>query len=486
MRHSHPKQSVFSYYANFSLYRSSRLAALIAHFSQYNKHHIYQHIRRHSHMRATFTTLGMMAAVIPLSWWLNGSLGYQEVNTINHIQQPVLSLHSIATSPTVLTVLIQKGDDLASIFKRHQFNPNILPQLSEIKQLQKLYPNHILSIRQEHGNVQELSLNIDLTKKLRIFKTNNGFSSEVLAQDVNTDTVVVHGKVGNSLFASANAMGLSEQLVLKMLEIFRWDMDFHPLDVTDTFTVVYQRHYQAGKTQAGDILAAEIVNREKVYQAVRYVDPQGMVDYYKPNGTPLFNVIAETEGSHFPIAPLQHLDISSNFGMRTHPVYHKKRFHSGIDYAARYGTPIAAVADATVKYVGWQNGYGNTVILQHDEHRDTVYAHISRFADIKLAQEVKQGEIIGYVGKTGVTTGAHLHYEFRYDDEPRHPKELTFPPPDQPLQTASNIDMADFTQHTQTVVAQLQNASQGLAANFAPATTSLAKAAGTVDLATRD
>lgn len=169
-----------------------------------------------------------------------------------------------------------------------------------------------------------------------------------------------------------------------------------------------------------------------------------------------------------------------------HPVYHKKRFHSGIDYVARYGTPIIAVADATVKYIGWQGGYGNTVILQHDEHRETVYAHIARFANIKQEQVVKQGEIIGYVGKTGVTTGTHLHYEFRYDDEPRHPKELTFPPADQPLQTASNMDMIDFTQHTQAIVAQLQNASQGLAADFVPAPTSLAKAAGTLNIATRD
>ncbi len=482
---SHPKQSIFSYYANFSLHRSLRLTMLIARRSEFNQSFIYQRIRRHFHMRATFTTLSMMAAVIPLSLWLNIAPIPQEVNTISYIQPPVLSLHATATTPT-LTVLIQKGDDLASIFKRHQLNQNVLSQLSEIKQLHKLSPNRTLYINQEHGEVQELSLEIDLANKLRIFKQNGIFTSEVVPQNVNTDTVVVRGKVGNSLFASANAMGLSEQLTLKMLEIFRWDMDFHPLDAADTFTVVYQRHYQAGKTQAGDILAAEIVNRNKVYQAVRYVDPEGAVDYYKPNGTPLFNVIAETEGSRFPIAPLQTSEISSSFGMRMHPVYHKKRFHSGIDYAARYGTPIVAVADATVKYIGWQSGYGNTVILQHDSHRDTVYAHISRFANIKLEQEIKQGEIIGYVGKTGVTTGAHLHYEFRYDDEPRHPKELTFPPPDQPLQTASELDHADFIRHTQKIVAQLQNASQGLTASFTPVTTSLAKAAGTVSLATRD
>lgn len=483
---SHPKQSVFSYYANFSLHRYLRSTGLVEWSSQSNKSYIYQHIRRHFPMRAIFSTLSMMVAVIPLSWWLNDPILPQEKNTVSYIRQPVLSLHTAETPPMLLTVLIQKDDDLTSIFKRHQLNQDALPQLSEIKQLHKLPSNHSLNIRQIHGEVEELSLDIDLTKKLRVFKQNDEFVSEVLAQDVNTDTVVVHGKVGSSLFISANAMGLSEPLVLKMLEIFRWDMDFHPLNAADTFTVIYQRHYQAGKTQAGDILAAEIVNRGKVYQAVRYVDPDGMVDYYKPNGMPLFNVIAETAGSHFPIAPLQTLEISSSFGMRMHPVYHKKRFHSGIDYAARYGEPIIAVADATVKYIGWQSGYGNTVILQHDEHRDTVYAHIAHFADIKLKQEVKQGEIIGYVGKTGVTTGAHLHYEFRYDDEPRHPKELTFPPPDQQLQVAANINLADFTHHTQSAVAQLQNASQGLDADFIPAPTSLAKAAGTVNLAERD
>lgn len=482
---SYPKQSIFSYYANFSLHRSLRLTMFMARDSQVKQSYIYQHIRRHSPMRATFTTLSMMAAVVPLSWWLNAASLPQEQN-ISHIQQPVLSLHAVTAAPTLMTVSIQKDDSLASIFKRHQLNQNILPQLSQIKQLHKLSPSHTLNIRHTQGDVQELSLELDLTRKLQVVKQNDGFTSEVVAQNINTDVVVVHGKVGNSVFTSANAMGLSESLVLKMLEIFRWDMDFHPLDAADTFTVIYQRHYQAGKTQAGDILAAEIVNKNKVYQAVRYVDPNGDADYYKPNGTPLFNVIAETEGSRFPIAPLQTLEISSSFGMRMHPVYHKKRFHSGIDYAARYGTPIIAVADATVKHIGWQSGYGNTVILQHDQHRDTVYAHLSRFADIKPEQEVKQGEIIGYVGKTGVTTGAHLHYEFRYDDEPRPPKELTFPTSDQPLQTAANIDLTDFTRNTQAIVAQLQNASQGLDADFIPAPTSLAKAAGTVSLATRD
>jgi murein DD-endopeptidase MepM/ murein hydrolase activator NlpD len=486
MPHQHPNESVFSYYAHFSVPHPWRMK--IFHISRkVSRSRPYQPtLQRHFAMRVIFLAFSMTLA-IPLGWWLHDfpvvDIGKM---TVNNLSQPI-SPNSDPVVARWLTDSIQKGDDLTTIFERHQLNKNALSQLSHFKLLNKLHPTQALRIKQENGNVQELYLTIDFTKELHVIKQGNEFTSKIFYSDTQTDTVVVHGKVGNSLFSSAYAMGLSEQLTSKFLQIFHWDMDFHPLEASDTFTVVYQRYYRAGRTQAGDILAAEIVNQDKIYRAVRYVDPSGNVDYYKPNGTPLFNVIAPTEGSRLPIAPLKTLNISSTFGMRTHPVYHKKRFHNGIDYVVRYGTPIMAVADATVKYVGWQGGYGNTVILQHDEHRDTVYAHIARFAELKPEQQVKQGDVIGYVGKTGVTTGTHLHYEFRYDDEPRHPKELMFPPPNQPVQAATPTDMTNFLKNTQAIVAQLDNAGRGIAQNNSSVTTtSLAKAAGVVNVATRD
>ncbi|MEZ5672247.1 MAG: M23 family metallopeptidase [Thiotrichaceae bacterium] len=124
---------------------------------------------------------------------------------------------------------------------------------------------------------------------------------------------------------------------------------------------------------------------------------------------------------------------------------------------------------------GWQSGYGNTVILQHDEHRDTVYAHISKFAEIKPAQNIKQGDVIGYVGKTGVTTGTHLHYEFRYDDEPRNQRNL---PTNPAIQHALGEDINHFFMNTQTVVTQLDHANGIVQKILRPEMTSLAKAAG--------
>ena len=487
MRHKHPNESIFSYYAHFSLHRSLQAWMPLTLHKVMKKLHIHSRIlRRYFSMRAIFIAFSMTLA-IPLSWWLpDFPLINIEKTTVNS-NTPAPDHAKVIHSVRWLTDSIQKGDDLLRIFERHQLNKDALSQLSQIKLLNKLRPTQALRIKQENGNVQELYLTIDFTKELHVAKQNNTFVSKIFYSDTQTDTVVVHGKVGHSLFTSAYAMGLSEQLTSKFLEIFHWDTDFHPLESSDTFTVVYQRHYRAGRTQAGDILAAEIVNQDKIYRAVRYVDPNGNVEYYKPDGKPLFNVIMPTEGSRLPIAPLKKLELSSSFGMRTHPVYHKKRFHSGIDYAARYGTPVMAVADATVKYVGWQKGYGNTVILQHDEHRDTVYAHLAKFANIKLEQPIMQGQLIGYVGKTGVTTGTHLHYEFRYDGEPQHPKKLMFPPTNQFVQTASQMDMTHFFQHTQTVVAQLDNVGRGIMPNNQLKTmTSLAKAAGVVNLATRN
>lgn len=488
MRHKHPNQSIFSYYADFSLSRSLRvriqhciLHKIIKHFD------IHQTPRRYFSMRAIFATFSMVMAVLPFSWWLNNSnaLHLEKIQSDQKLQ--VVSVPNSIPTPTWLTTSVQKGDNLTSIFNRHQLNQHDLSQLLRIKLLNKLRPAQALRIKQVQGDVQELYLAVDFTRELRVFKQDDKFTSKIFQRDVQTDSVVVHGSVGDSLFASGYAMGLSEPMISKFLAIFHWDMDFHPLEPNDTFTVIYQRYYHAGRTQAGEILAAEIVNQGKIYQAVRYVDPGGNADYYKPNGMPLFNKIVPTTGERPPIAPLKILNISSRFGMRLHPVYHKKRFHSGIDYVARDNTPIFAVANAAVKFVGWQNGYGNTVILKHDAHRDTVYAHIAKFADIKPEQEVKQGDVIGYVGKTGVTTGAHLHYEFRYDDEPHNPTEFARPPPSPPLQNVLGEDIGNFFKTTQAIVAQLDNATRGTALNHPPnAITSLAKAAGAVSLAIRD
>lgn len=486
MSHKPPNQSIFSYYASFSLHRSLRVRMLscILHKTIRN-FYIYPHTsRRHFSMRAIFTTFSMIAALLPLNWLINShSINLEEMMPSGN--QAVAAVSHSNPPPAWLTTSVQKGDDLSAIFNRHQLNQQDLSALLHIKPLNKLRPTQALRIKQEHGNIQELYLAIDFTKELHVFKQDNQFTSKIFQRDIQTDTVTVHGKVGDSLFTSSYAAGLSEQLISKFLAIFHWDIDFHPLDTNDTFTVVYQRYYHAGRTQAGDILAAEIVNQGKIYRAVRYVDPKGNADYYKPNGMPLFSTIVPALSDRFPIAPLKILNISSRFGMRNHPVYHKKRFHSGVDYVANYGTPIFAVANATVKFVGWQSGYGNTVILQHDEHRDTVYAHISKFAEIKPEQDIKQGDVIGYVGKTGVTTGAHLHYEFRYDDEPRNPKEFALPL-NPPLQHALGEGMNNFFKNTQTVVTQLDHATGIVWKDTLPEMTTLAKAAGAVNLVTRD
>ncbi|MEZ5672248.1 MAG: LysM-like peptidoglycan-binding domain-containing protein [Thiotrichaceae bacterium] len=200
-----------------------------------------------------------------------------------------------------MTTSVHKGDDLAAIFNRHQLNQQDLSVLLHIKPLNKLRQHQALRIKQENGTIQELYLAIDFTKELHVFKQNDQFTSKIFQRDVQIDTVTVHGKVGKSLFSSGYAAGLSEQLISKFLAIFHWDIDFHPLDANDTFTIVYQRYYHAGRTQAGDILAAEIVNQGKIYRAVRYVDPKGNADYYKPNGMPLFSTIIPASSDSLPI-----------------------------------------------------------------------------------------------------------------------------------------------------------------------------------------
>ena len=147
----------------------------------------------------------------------------------------------------------------------------------------------------------------------------------------------------------------------------------------------------------------------------------GKAEYFTPDGRSLKRAFIRM--------PIPYARLSSGFGGRRHPVLGKMRMHKGVDYAAGTGTPIQAAGDARVEFVGWKGGYGRTVILNHGQGKTTLYAHMSRFGRIKPGQRVEQGALIGYVGSTGMSTGPHLHYEFRVNGAHVNPLKMTLPPP---------------------------------------------------------
>lgn len=240
---------------------------------------------------------------------------------------------------------------------------------------------------------------------------------------IETRHAYASGRIQTSLFEDGQQAGLSDALILKLVEIFGWDVDF-ALDVKpgDTFAVIHEEKYWMGqKIGDGPILAAEFINRGKLYHALGYKDKNGVTKYYELNGI--------TKQKRFLRTPIEFSRISSRYTTtRYHPILKIWTAHRGIDYAAPMGTPIRATADGRItntddiKSMQSNGGYGNALVIKHDAAYSTLYAHLSRFSpNIRAGSFIEQGQIIGYVGKTGLATGPHLHYEFHVRNSHRDP-----------------------------------------------------------------
>ena len=231
-------------------------------------------------------------------------------------------------------------------------------------------------------------------------------------------------EIVSSLYAATDANvdggSIPDSIVGQIIEMFSTNIDFRS-DVKrgDRFNVVYETFWLDGELiKTGRILAGEFVNRGTSYQSVWYEDPvskQG--GYYSLDGKSLKKAFLKS--------PLQYSRVSSGFSMRKHPISGKFKAHKGVDFAAATGTPIRAVADATVDFAGNGNGYGNMVVLKHWSNYSTAYAHMSRIAPgMRKGAKISQGQVIGYVGSTGWATGPHLHYEFRVAGVAKDPNKF--------------------------------------------------------------
>ena len=323
---------------------------------------------------------------------------------------------------------VKIGDNLSSIFARLGVKAEdlyaLLASSDEAKALASVMPGQVFKIRTDAtGALLELVHEVDEIHGTRISRANDTFTLSHYKHAIEKRMAFGTGVIKSSLYQSVTKAGLSDRLVMKLAEIFGWDIDF-ALDIQpgDRFSVLYEEEYFAGeKLGVGDILAAEFINNGKIYKAIRFTDAQGFTHYYTPEGQGMRQAFLRT--------PVDFRRISSHFQQaRWHPVLGVKRPHRGVDYVAATGTPIKAVGDATVIFIGRKGGYGKTVILRHQKRYTTLYAHMSGFKKgLSKGDKVEQGEVIGYVGQTGLASGPHLHYEFRVDGVHKNPMTVKLP-----------------------------------------------------------
>jgi murein DD-endopeptidase MepM/ murein hydrolase activator NlpD len=229
------------------------------------------------------------------------------------------------------------------------------------------------------------------------------------------------GEINSSLFAATDAAQIPDNIANQIVSMFETNVDFRYLQRGDHFNVVYETFWQNGEfVKTGRVLAGEFVNVGKLFQSVWFDEAGSNGGYYSFDGKSLKKAFLKS--------PLEFTRISSGFSMRVHPISGKWKRHTGIDFAAVSGTPIRATSDGVIDSVGPHGGYGNLVVIKHGAKYSTAYAHMSRFAKgIHRGTKVGQGQVIGFVGSTGWSTGAHLHYEFRVNNEPRNPSSISVP-----------------------------------------------------------
>lgn len=275
------------------------------------------------------------------------------------------------------------------------------------------------------GDLESLvfPLNGDNAVALVVQRETDGFAAKTEVLPVSHRTELKSATIRQSLFGAADEAGIPDAVAMQMVEIFSGDIDFHrDLRKGDKFSLLYETADYLGKPLGNPrILAAEFINHGKIYRAFWYQPSQGPGGYYTASG--------QSTKKAFLRSPLEFSRITSGFSAaRYHPVLQEVRAHRGIDYAAPIGTRVKATGDGMIDFVGVQGGYGKVVMIKHPGNRTTVYGHLSGFAPgLRKGARVSQGEVIGYVGATGIATGPHLHYEFRVDGIHRNPLTVALP-----------------------------------------------------------
>ena len=402
----------------------------------------------------TLSTLPLLGVVTAFGLVPQSDLGLDSTKiAIEQIALPKAAPIATAAASFWRTERVQRGDTVAELLRRLNVEDaaasNYLRNTAEAESFRKLSTDKevqaeitptggLVSLRYMDGNGAQVVIE----------KQGDGYKTRTQPVQLEKRLFVRTGEIKTSLYAATDAADMPEAAANQLAEIFNGDIDFHhDLRKGDKFTVVYEMTYGNGElVQIGRIQAAEFINQRRVYRAIYFQGDTQQGDYYTPEG--------KSVRKAFLRSPIEFSRVSSGFtNSRFHPILQQWRSHRGVDFAAPIGTKIRATSDGVVSSFGRQNGYGNFVTINHQGgHFTTVYGHLSKFAKgLHRGQRVAQGDVVGYVGMTGLTNGPHLHYEFRVDGKQRDPLRVALPN----AQPVSAVHKAAFQSFAGNFVARL-------------------------------
>ncbi len=323
------------------------------------------------------------------------------------------------------SVKVASGQTLDAIFRKQGYQIHLLHKIlalnGDTRGLTKIRPGEVFDFRRgQNGQLLQMRYALDEGRYLLVSNGKDGPSAEIRLREIISEVTEAEGIIESSLFLAGKQAGLSDAMIMKLANIFGWDIDF-VLDIRegDRFMLVYEKLYREGEfLRDGNILAATFINQGDRFQAVRFEEGD-VADYFAPDGRNMRKAFLR--------APLNFSYISSSFNpRRMHPVLKRIRPHKGIDYHAPRGTPVYAAGKGTVIRSQYSKTNGHHVFIKHANSIETKYLHFSK-RTVKKGQKVKQGQTIGYVGSTGLATGSHLHYEFVVNGVHRNPRTVPLP-----------------------------------------------------------
>ena len=389
---------------------------------------------KNKYIKFTFITLALFITstffIINQSYYKKKS----ETENLSDFKNETKSIHSILVSKFQShhikeNLRIKKGQSLNTVLSNvgvlQKEIQDVTSLLSKHINLRKINSDQIFQIllNKKSGKLKRLTVNTDNITSLHIFKYQNKFVANKIEKVLHKKTSLSEGIIKFSLFRAAQKDNIEPEVIVEFARIFGFEIDFQrDIRKNDIFQIVYEKFVDDdGEIQkSGDIVYAYMKNKGREISLYRFIDRKGIAGYYQTNGKSIEKALMKT--------PINGARLSSTFGMRKHPILGYNKMHRGTDFAAPKGTPIMASGSGTIEVVKWYGAYGKYIRIKHNSKYKTAYAHLNNYArGIKRGVKVRQGQIIGYVGNTGRSTGPHLHYEVLVNGKRKNSQRLKLP-----------------------------------------------------------